>query len=102
MPAGVVGPTPAVLTRKPAAQMAVTSAVTEVLPERPGRMGLRITNTHASERVSIGIDEDAVIDKGLTLMAGCTWNMDQFDFTTKRISAIASGSTVTLSIQEFE
>lgn len=102
MPAGARSPQPDVLTRKTAASVTVTAALTAVLNETPGRTGLRITNTNASERVSLGLDADAVLDTGLTLMAGCTWNMDQFDFTTKRISAIASGGSVKLSIQEFE
>lgn len=101
MSAGARSPQPDVLTRKPGATKTVTSALTAVLDETPGRTGLRITNTHASERVSLGLDEDAVLDAGLTIMATCTWNMDQFDFTTKRVTAIASGGSVKLSIQEY-
>lgn len=102
MPAGVTGPCPAVLAPQTATFATVGVVSGQVVPANPARTSLRLVNT-SSNRISLGLGAAAVLDSGLTLMpGGGVWNMDQFDFTTAAIFAIAAGAGSNLSIQEFE
>jgi hypothetical protein len=65
------------------------------------RKGLILTNT-SSNTISLGFSGNAaVLNSGITLYPGWIWIMDEFNFTTNAIAAIASGASSNLAIQEF-
>ena len=82
------------------ATVGVASA--EALASNASRKGLIIVNTSAN-RVSFGIGATAVLDSGVTLTGqGTSWSMDEYDFATGAINAIASAASSVISIQEFQ
>lgn len=64
------------------------------------RKGLVLTNTHATNRISLGMGNAAVLDSGIVLYPKGVWVMDEYTFTTQAINAIASGVSTGLAIQE--
>lgn len=82
-----------------AASVGVASA--QVLAANSSRKGAVFTNTSANT-ISIGVSGNAaVLNSGITLTPGGIWVMDQYTFTTGAITAIASGASSNLAIQEF-
>jgi len=81
-----------------AATVGVTSA--SVVASNSSRKGLAVVNT-SSNTISFGIGAAAVLNSGITLFPGGTWVMDEFNFTTAAINAIASAASSNLAIQEF-
>jgi len=65
------------------------------------RKGLILTNTHATQRVSLAFGATAVLDSGITIMPGQQWKMDEYSYSNSAIRAIASGAATVVSIQEF-
>lgn len=57
-----------------------------------------ITNT-GSVRVSLGFGTTAILDKGVTLMAGASLSLTEY--MSLSVSAITTAAGSTLSIQEF-
>jgi hypothetical protein len=68
-----------------------------------GRKGLILVNTStSSQRISVGFDgAAAVLDSGVTLETGDVFVMEQYDFTTGAVAAIASAAAARLSVQEY-
>jgi hypothetical protein len=66
------------------------------------RKGLILRNTSTSgQRISLHMaGGTAVLDSGVTLYVGDAFQMDEYDFTTAAISAIASAASGRLSVQE--
>lgn len=64
------------------------------------RRGLVLTNTSAN-RISFGLGATAVINRGITLIPFGVWVMEQYEFTTGAINAVASAASSNLCIQEF-
>lgn len=80
------------------ASVGVTSA--QAVASNANRKGLVLTNTSIA-RMSFGLGATAVLNSGITLYPGDTWQMDETSFTTGAINAIASLAASGLAIQEF-
>lgn len=81
-----------------AATVGVTSA--QVLASNSGRTGLLVVNT-SGNWISLGIGAAAVLYSGITLAPnGGAFEMDGFTFSTAAITAIASGASSNLAIEE--
>jgi hypothetical protein len=52
-------------------------------------------------RISLGFGSAAVLDSGVTLYPRDAFRMDEYDFDTGAINAIASAAASTLAIQEY-
>jgi hypothetical protein len=73
----------------------------QVLAANASRTGLVLVNL-SSNTISLGLGAAAVLNSGITIFAnGGVWEMDGNTFTTDAIFAIASGSSSSLAIQEF-
>lgn len=96
---GTVAPT---LTARSFADstVSVDAASETVLASNGSRKSLYITNTSSSARVSLNVTDAAVLDQGITLMPGATWQMTDFDFTTAQINGIASAAATVVSVME--
>lgn len=84
--------------------VAVSVGITSgsVLASNLLRKGAVFTNT-SSNTISFGLSGNAaVLYSGITLAPYGTWIMDDFTFTTDAITAIASGATSNLSVQELQ
>jgi len=64
------------------------------------RKGLTLVNT-SGNTISLGLGAAAVLNSGITLLAGSSWSMDEYSFNLGAINAIASGAGSNLAIQEF-
>lgn len=96
---GVISTKIALTSSSPtAATVGITSA--SAVASNANRKGLVLTNTSAN-KISFGIGTAAVLNSGITLFPGGTWVMDEFNFTTGAINAIASVASSNLAIQEF-
>ncbi len=71
-----------------------------VVEENIKRRGLIIING-SGDRVSLAFGEDAILDKGIILYPGGTFNMGEEDFYSGRIYGIAAVVDSLLAIQEF-
>lgn len=98
---GIVSTKTALTANAPAtASVGVASA--SALASNAGRKGLIIVNV-STATVCFGIAASAaVLNSGICLQPGATWNMNEYSFTTGTINAIASGAASTISIQEFQ
>lgn len=81
-----------------AATVGVASA--EAVPANANRKGLILTNT-SDNTISLAFAAAAVLNSGITLYPGGTFNMNEYCFTTAQIRAIASAASSNLAIQEF-
>lgn len=81
-----------------AATVGVTSA--QVVATNSSRKGLILVNTSVNT-ISIGLGTTAVLNSGITLYPGGTFQMDEFCYTTGAVNAIASAASSNLSIQEY-
>jgi len=82
-----------------AVSVGITSA--QAVAVNSGRKGLVLTNTGPGN-VSLGFGATAVLNSGITLYPGGTFNMDEYSFTTVVINAIASVASSNLGIQEWQ
>jgi hypothetical protein len=82
-----------------AASVGITSA--QAVASNANRKGLVLTNT-SSANISLGFGAAAVLNSGITLYPGGTFNMDEYSFTTAAINAIASVAASNLGIQEWQ
>lgn len=90
------------LTPAAPASATVGIASAQILAANSSRKGLVIINTHASNSVSLGFGAPAVLFSGVTLSPnGGVFVMDSFLFATTTVTAIASGATTNVSIQEY-
>jgi len=97
---GAVDVTKTALT--PASPTAATVGVATGLAvaSNASRKGLILVNT-SSARISFGFGVAAVLDSGITLYPGGSYNMGEYDFNTAAVNAIASAAASNLGIQEF-
>lgn len=76
-------------------------ASAQAVASNSSRKGLILTNT-STNTISLGIGATAVLNNGITLNpSGGTFVMDEYNFTTGAINAIAGGASSNLTIQEF-
>lgn len=80
--------------------VSVDTSSETVLAANTSRKSLYITNTSTTARVSLNITDAAVLDQGITLIPGATWQMTQEDFTTAAITGIASAAATVVSVME--
>ena len=80
------------------ATVGVTSA--EAVASNASRKGLILVNTSANT-ISLGFGATAVLNSGITLLPGGTFDMGTFDFTTGAVNAIASAASSNMSIQQY-
>jgi hypothetical protein len=71
-----------------------------VVDENIKRKGLIIING-SGDRISLAFGVDAILDKGIILYPGGTFNMGEEDFYSGRIYGIAAIVDSLLAIQEF-
>jgi len=89
------------LTASAPTQAAVGVASAVVVAGCGTRKGLILINT-SSAYISLGFNCDAVLYNGVTLNPnGGTYVMDEYDFTTVLVKAIASAAASNLAIQEY-
>lgn len=81
-----------------AASVGVASA--QAVAANGSRKGLVLTNTSAA-RISLGFGAAAVLDSGITLYPGGSFNMEKYDFDQGAVNAIASAAASNLGIQEY-
>lgn len=72
----------------------------QALASNVNRKGLVLTNVSIN-KISLGLGSAAVLNSGITLYPGGTWEMSEYTFTTAAINAIASVASSNLGIQEF-
>jgi hypothetical protein len=81
------------------ATVGVTSA--QALASNSSRKGLILTNT-STGNISLGFGATAVLNSGITLYPGGTFNLDEYSFTTAAVNAIAANASSNLAIQEWQ
>lgn len=72
-----------------------------VLASNASRKTIIITNTHSTNRVTLNFGSTAVLDTGITIMPGSSYNMSDREYFSGQINAIASGATTVLSVCEW-
>lgn len=80
------------------ATVGTTSAI--AVAQNLNRKGLILVNTSANT-IYLGFGVAAVLGSGMTLYPHGVFNMDEHDFTTAAVYAIASAASSNLSIQQF-
>jgi hypothetical protein len=88
------------LTGSAPANASVGVASAQAVASNASRKGLAMVNT-SSARISFGVGNTAVLDKGITLLPGGVWEMDEYTYSTAAINAIASAAASNLAVQEF-
>lgn len=88
------------LTAASPANASVGVASAQVVASNGSRKGLLFVNV-SNNRISFGVAASAVLDSGVTLYPGGTWEMDEYCFATGAVNAIASAASSSLAIQEF-
>lgn len=81
-----------------AATVGTSSA--QALASNANRKGLILINTSANT-ISIGLGSTAVLNSGITLYPGGTFQMDEYCFDLGAVNSIASAASSNLAIQEF-
>lgn len=81
-----------------ATSVGVASA--QAVASNANRKGLILTNTSVNT-ISIGLGATAVLNSGITLYPGGSFQMDEFCFDTGAVNAIASAASSNLAVQEF-
>lgn len=77
------------------------AASSTMLASNASRKTVIVTNTHATNRVTLKFGATAVLDTGITIMPGGAYSMGQLDYYNGQIDCIASGASTVLSIVEF-
>ena len=72
-----------------------------LLAANPDRQFLEITNTHATQVLSLGLGATAVALRGIVLLAGEAWRMPSHSIYTGLINAIGSGAATICAIVEW-
>lgn len=97
--AGVVS-TKTDLTPSAPTSASVGVASAQAVAAAATRKGLILVNL-SNARISLGFGSAAVLDSGVTLYPGGSYNMGEFDFDVGAVNAIASAAASTLAIQEY-
>ena len=90
--------TPLTPSSPTAGSVGVASA--SLVASNASRKGLIIQNL-SNNTVSLGLGAAAVLNSGVTLYPGGTYQMSEYDYVTSTVNAIASAAASTVSIQEF-
>lgn len=87
------------LTPSSPAAVSVGIASTLILAANASRRGARLVNT-SNARISLAFGVPAVLNSGMTLFPGGSFNMDEYDFNTSAINGIASAAASNIGAQE--
>ena len=79
----------------------VGTSSAQALASNSSRKGLILTNT-STGNISFGFGATAVLNSGITLYPGGTFNLDEYSFTTAAVNAIAANASSNLAIQEWQ
>jgi hypothetical protein len=78
----------------------VNTTSTVILAANSARLGLYLSNT-SGQMISLAFNgQTAAYQYGITLFPGEKFYMDEYSFTTGAVSAITTGSTTYIGIQE--
>lgn len=88
------------LTPSSPAVTSVGVASASAVAANANRKGLVLTNV-STARISLGFGGAAVLDSGITLYPGGTFEMDEYMFDLGAVNAIASAAASNLGVQEF-
>jgi hypothetical protein len=88
-------------TPKASANVSCGATTTALVSANQKRKGLILTNT-GSNAIYLGLNESAVVSKGIYLASGGSWVMDEFNYTNVAINGITTTGSSNVSIQEFE
>lgn len=88
------------LTASSPTAVSVGVATTAAVASNATRKGLCLVNTSINT-ISLGIGVSAVLNSGITLYPGGSWCMEEYNFSTAAVNAIASAAASNLSVQEF-
>ena len=81
--------------------VAVTTTSAQLIGSNTARTGLSCTNIGSVNAYLAYGTNPAILSGGTAILAGTTWWMDNYLFTTQAINVIAPSAT-TLSCQEFQ
>lgn len=98
---GAVSVTKSSQTAASPATVTIGTSSATLVSANGSRTGLIITNTHASNRLSLGFGATAVDGRGVVLWPRDSFVMDAFSFSTAQVNAIASAASTTVGVQEF-
>ena len=98
---GSVSLTPTARTASSPAAASVGTSSAQAVASNGSRKGLVLVNTSSND-ISIAFGATAVLNSGITLLAGGgAFTMTEFNFTTAAVNAIAGGASSNLAIQEY-
>jgi hypothetical protein len=96
-----VTPVPSAATGLAPTFATVGTSSAQILASNSSRKGLVLVNT-STNTISLAFGANAaVLNSGITLIGGGAFNMDQYQFSTAAINAIASSASSNIAIQEF-
>lgn len=90
----------AITASSPATQTIGTTSQS-LVGANASRKGLIITNTHASNVLSLAFGTTAVAGSGIVLWPRDSFCMDAYSLSTAAINAVASAASTTVAVQEF-
>lgn len=91
------------LTASTPANFTVTGTSQTAVALNTSRKGLVIVNLSTTDTIFIGLGTTALINKGIALtQLGSVYQMSEYDYTTSTVTAISSGTSSVISIQEFQ
>lgn len=96
---GVVSTKTALTASTPIA-VSVGTSTGAVVGTNASRKGLILVNTSVNT-ISLGLGVSAVLNSGITLQPGGTFEMDEYSFFTGAVNAIASVAASNLAVQEY-
>ena len=79
----------------------LSTTSTEIVAQRDSRAGFVITNLDSSITVYLAFDKDAIVEKGVALLAGTSMAFGGDLTNVKAIYAIAASGTPKVSWTEF-
>ena len=89
------------LTASTPTNATVTGTSSQVVASNASRKGLSIINL-STDIIYIGLGTTALLQKGIALtQTGSVYEMSEYDYTTSSVTAISSGASSIISIQEF-
>lgn len=88
------------LTPSSPATASVGTSSAQAVASNGSRKGLLITNL-SNNIVFLGLGATAELNKGIALTPYGAFQMDEFTFCTSAVNAIATGTSSTVSVQEF-
>ena len=97
--AGAIGTKTALTASSPTAtSVGVSSA--QAVASNANRKGLVLVNT-SNNTISLAFGATAVLNSGITLISGSSWEMNEYTFHIGAVNAIADVASSNLAVQEY-